>query len=89
MAANQAGGAAAPESVDHVSHPPDPHETMLVILRLDRATPTISGTLGGEHGDERPFWGWLELSTALDELRGAYAPGQGADSAERGTEAEN
>jgi hypothetical protein len=44
-------------------------ETMLVTLRLDRATETISGTLADERGDERPFWGWLELSTALDETR--------------------
>jgi hypothetical protein len=44
-------------------------ETMLVTLRLDLATDTISGTLADERGDERPFWGWLELSTALDETR--------------------
>lgn len=44
-------------------------ETMLVTLRLDRATETISGTLADERGDERPFWGWLELSTALDDTR--------------------
>jgi hypothetical protein len=44
-------------------------ETMLVTLRLDLATDTISGTLADERGNERPFWGWLELSTALDETR--------------------
>ena len=47
-------------------------ETTLV-LRLDLATETISGTLADAQGDERPFWGWLELSGALDELRGADA----------------
>jgi hypothetical protein len=46
-------------------------ETTLVTLRVDLATETISGTLADERGDERPFWGWLELSGALDELRDA------------------
>jgi hypothetical protein len=50
----------------------DAAETTLV-LRLDLATETISGTLADAQGDERPFWGWLELSGALDELRGADA----------------
>jgi hypothetical protein len=62
-----------------VSRARDAAETTLV-LRLDLATETISGTLADEHGDERPFWGWLELSGALEELRGANArlhePGQ-------------
>ena len=48
-------------------------ETTLVILRFDLATETISGTLEDELGDERPFWGWLELSGALEELSGAEA----------------
>jgi hypothetical protein len=48
-------------------------ETTLVTLRLALATETISGTLEDEQGDERSFWGWLELSGALDELRGADA----------------
>jgi hypothetical protein len=51
----------------------DAAETTLVTLRLDLATETISGTLADEQGDERPFWGWLELSGALDEPRGAAA----------------
>ena len=52
----------------------DTANTTLVTLRLDLATETISGTLADEQGDERPFWGWLEFSGALDELRGADAP---------------
>ena len=51
----------------------DTAETTLVTLRLDLATETISGTLADAQGDERPFWGWLELSGALEELRGAEA----------------
>lgn len=51
----------------------DAAETTLVTLRLDLATETISGTLADEQGDQRPFWGWLELSGALDELRGGDA----------------
>jgi hypothetical protein len=34
---------------------------------------TINGTFKDQHGGERPFWGWLELSGALDEVRGADA----------------
>jgi len=49
----------------------DASDTTLVTLRLVSATDTISGTVADEHGDERAFWGWLELSGALDELRGA------------------
>ena len=49
----------------------DAAETALVTLRLDLATETISGTLADEQGDQRPFWGWLELSGALEELRAA------------------
>lgn len=45
-------------------------ETALVILRLDLGTETISGTFEDEGGAERPFWGWLELSAALDRRRG-------------------
>ena len=46
-------------------------ETAVVTLRLDLGTETISGTLANERGSERPFWGWLELSAALDLTRGA------------------
>lgn len=45
-------------------------ETALVTLRLDLGTETISGTFEDEGGAERPFWGWLELSAALDRRRG-------------------
>ena len=67
------GGLAASRlhSGDNVSRARDAAETTLVTLRLDLATETISGTLADEQGDQRPFWGWLELSGALDELRGA------------------
>jgi hypothetical protein len=58
---------------DGVSRARDAAETTLVTLRLDLATATISGTLADEQGDERPFWGWLEFSEALDEIRGAEA----------------
>jgi hypothetical protein len=47
--------------------------TTLVTLRLELGANTIRGRLADEHGNERPFWGWLELSGALDELRGANA----------------
>jgi hypothetical protein len=40
-----------------------------VLLRLDPGTETISGTLEDSRGRARPFWGWLELSAALDEAR--------------------
>ena len=46
-------------------------QTTLVTLCLDLGTHTIRGTLADEQGNERPFWGWLELSGALDELRAA------------------
>jgi hypothetical protein len=45
-------------------------ETALVTLRLDLGTETIRGTLTDDRNRERPFWGWLELSGALDESRG-------------------
>jgi hypothetical protein len=45
-------------------------DTTLVTLRLELGANTIRGRLADEHGNERPFWGWLELSGALDELRG-------------------
>ena len=51
----------------------DAPESILVRLRLDLATETISGTLADEQGDERPFWGWLELSGALDDICSADA----------------
>lgn len=44
--------------------------TALVSLRLELGTETISGTLQDERGLERAFWGWLELSAALDQTRG-------------------
>jgi hypothetical protein len=47
----------------------DAAETAVVTLRLDRGAETISGTLEDEGGLERPFWGWLELSAALDRSR--------------------
>jgi hypothetical protein len=56
-----------------VSDARDTAETTFVILRLDLATETISGTLEDKQGDERPFWGWLDLSGALEELSGAEA----------------
>jgi hypothetical protein len=43
--------------------------TALVTLRLERGSETISGTFEDELGVERPFWGWLELSAALDAKR--------------------
>jgi hypothetical protein len=60
-------------SGDDVSDARDTAETTFVILRLDLATETISGTLEDKQGDERPFWGWLDLSGALEELSGAEA----------------
>jgi hypothetical protein len=48
----------------------DPPGTALVTLRLKLGTETISGTLEDLRGGERPFWGWLELSAALDQTRG-------------------
>jgi hypothetical protein len=47
-----------------------PADTASVTLRLERGSETISGTLQDERGVERRFWGWLELSAALDETRG-------------------
>ena len=51
----------------------DSGRTALVTLRLNRGTETISGTFATERGEEQPFWGWIELSTALDETRGLGA----------------
>jgi hypothetical protein len=48
----------------------DPPGTALVTLRLELGAETISGTFKDQHGGERPFWGWLELSAALDQARG-------------------
>jgi hypothetical protein len=42
----------------------------LVTLRLDVGTETITGTVATEQSAERRFWGWLELSEALDAVRG-------------------
>jgi hypothetical protein len=47
-----------------------PADPALVTLRLDRCSETISGTFETERGVERRFWGWLELSAALDQTRG-------------------
>jgi hypothetical protein len=58
-----------PTDGDDASVARDAAETTVVSLRLDLATETISGTLADEQGRERPFWGWLELSAALDERR--------------------
>jgi hypothetical protein len=46
-------------------------------LCLELGAETICGTLADERGNERRFWGWLELSGALEELRGIDA-GAGA-----------
>lgn len=62
-----------PTKGDDVNVAGDTAVTTRLTLRLDLATETVSGTLADEQGDERPFWGWLELSGALDELRGAHA----------------
>jgi len=62
-----------PTKSDDVNVAGDAAETTLVTLRLDLSSETISGTLADERGHERPFWGWLELSGALDELRAADA----------------
>jgi hypothetical protein len=48
-------------------------DTTQVTLYLAVGAETIHGTLADEHGNERPFWGWLELSGALDELRAGDA----------------
>ena len=50
-----------------------PADTARVILRLGRGGEAISGTFADEHGVERSFWGWLELSAALDRTRGVDA----------------
>ena len=50
-------------------------QTTLVTLCLDLGAQTICGTLADEQGNERPFWGLLELSGALDELRAARLDG--------------
>jgi hypothetical protein len=49
---------------------PPAQDTTLVTLRLELGTETISGTVATERAPERPFWGWLELSEALDATRG-------------------
>jgi hypothetical protein len=48
----------------------DDAKTAQVTVRLDLATETISGTVADGQGSERPFWGWLELSAVLDQMRG-------------------
>jgi hypothetical protein len=44
-------------------------ERVALVLKLDRTTDRISGTLG--HGDAPPraFDGWLELSALLEQIR--------------------
>ena len=48
----------------------DQPRTAMVTLRLELGTDTISGTVEHQGGGEQPFWGWLELSAALDRTRG-------------------
>lgn len=48
----------------------DPADAALVTLCLERGSETISGTYDDEDGVEHRFWGWLELSAALDTTRG-------------------
>jgi hypothetical protein len=61
-----------------------PADTALVTLRLERGCHTISGTLNDEDGVERRFWGWLELSAALDRARGAEPAAASSSRLERG-----
>ena len=62
----------------------DAADTALVTLRLDRASETISGTFEDELGVERRFWGWLELSAALDDTRGVDSGGTSSTGFEEG-----
>jgi hypothetical protein len=48
-------------------------DTTQVLLCLELGAETIRGTLADERGNEWRFWGWLELSGVLDELRGVDA----------------
>jgi hypothetical protein len=57
------------QAVNDICEAGDVTATTLVALRLDLATETISGTLTTAAQAKQPFWGWLELSEALDELR--------------------
>ena len=45
-----------------------------ITLELERGADPIQGRIGCPDGTYQPFWGWLELSGALDELRCADGP---------------
>jgi hypothetical protein len=52
---------------------------MRLTLEVDSAGPApLRGTLQAELGDRRPFAGWLELMTLLDEIL-SLSPGMGED----------
>jgi hypothetical protein len=61
-------------------------DTTHVTLGLALGADTIRGTLADDHGNERAFWGWLELSRALDELRGADRSLEERATTQRGSE---
>ncbi|SDP29494.1 hypothetical protein SAMN04515671_3601 [Nakamurella panacisegetis] len=44
-----------------------------VLLHLEAADGTIKGTLQEGSGYRWPFYGWLELSSILDNLRAAHS----------------
>ena len=62
----------------------DQPRTALVTLRLELGTETISGTVEHQDGGERPFWGWLELSAALDRTRGVDSEMSPSNASEEG-----
>lgn len=48
-----------------------PQLSVDVLLHLDAGDGTITGTLEDRHGVRRSFYGWLELSSVLDNVRSA------------------
>ena len=53
-------------------------------LSMDQAAEPIAGTLEDQTGTSRPFLGWMELISAIEDARSALiSDAAAADSAER------
>lgn len=60
-----------------MTEPPIPSPPHRLSLELERNAEPIAGRLLGEDGASWSFTGWLELTRALEQARGADSSGEG------------
>jgi len=63
-----------------------PPPSRVLVLRIERQTEPIAGTLSAEGGEPHPFFGWLGLARAMERVLGDGPPASAGDpSPDRGS----